>query len=33
MVNSIMKGVNLPADVQTKWLTKFDPTELRKVTQ
>ncbi|QWH10354.1 phage tail protein [Bacillus mycoides] len=26
------EGINLPADVQTKWLTKFDPAELRKVT-
>ncbi|MGR5901145.1 phage tail protein [Bacillus cereus] len=26
------EGINLPADVQTKWLTKFDPTEMRKVT-
>ncbi|PGK10540.1 phage tail protein [Bacillus cereus] len=24
------EGINLPADVQTKWLTKFDPAELQK---
>ncbi|MBH0334610.1 tail protein, partial [Bacillus thuringiensis] len=26
------EGINLPADVQTKWLTTFNPAELRKVT-
>lgn len=26
------EGMNLPADVQTKWLTTFNPAELRKVT-
>lgn len=26
------EGINLPADVKSKWLTKFDPIELRKVT-
>ncbi|MHB0803743.1 phage tail protein, partial [Bacillus thuringiensis] len=25
------EGINLPADVQTKWLTTFNPAELRKV--
>ncbi|MBR9689171.1 phage tail protein [Bacillus cereus] len=27
------EGINLPADVQTKWLTKLNPADLRKVTQ
>lgn len=26
------EGINQPTDVQTKWLTKFDPADVRKVT-